>query len=245
MKYRALIIVLLSIWSVGMIAQDMVPDSLDTKVEESVEVATRDSSENHFRFVYIDHEPTTPVSTIHQRLEKLHDDAMESGSYLIIYLADEDQPLISFTNLSDPDPSGQRNEEEAYNDLIKQMYVQTAHEVRAFDDLDIIKGYLGTGGAFPLFVEQDGQTKLNYKSVVLDFYVGPHFWDLRGYEDLLAELFVSLKIDERLNTSEFPPTKLAFNVMKPRGVQLFYQKGMPFGRKNLGKINEKIEIKDY
>lgn len=231
-------------------SQNEIQDSL--YVNEAAEAADAqetiermDFQESHFRLVYIDHEPTTPVATIHQRLEKLYEDATESGSPLIIYLADEDQPVISFTNLKDPSPNRKRNGDEAFADLIKQMYIQPAHEVRAATDLDSLKGLIGPEGVYPLFSEQEGHAKMNFKSATLDFYVGPHFWNLRYNEDLIAQLFVNLKMDQRLNTKEFPPTKLSFNVLKPRGAQLYFPSGEPFGRKDLGGISKKIEIKEY
>lgn len=234
-------------------SQDEVQDSLKvidvTEVSEKTDTkataAQQDFLYSHFRLVYIDHEPTTPVTTIHQRLEKLYEDATESGSPLIIYLADEDQPIISFTNLKDPSPDRKRNNEEAYANLIKQMYIQPTHEVRANTDLDSLKGLIGPEGVYPLFNDQGGQSKMNFKSITLDFYIGPHFWNLRYNEDLIAQLFVNLKMDQRLNTKEFPPTKLAFNVLKPRGTQLYFPSGEPFGRKDLGGISKKIEIKEY
>ena len=212
--------------------------------QENPSIDKPDYRQNHFRFVYIDHEEQTPVAILHQRLKKLYDDAIESGSFLIIYLADEDNPIISFTNLNNPAVSYQRCNEEAFSNLLTQMYV-TTHEVRAYSDLDTIQWLLDSDGVFPLFVEENGQTKLNFKSVCLDFYVGPRFWDLRCNEDLLVQLFVMLRLDQRLNTPPFPPTKLSFNVLIPRGVNIRYPDNLPFGRKNLGGINEKVEIKEY
>ena len=245
MKYNIILLTMLAMLNIVATAQEVESDSLFVIEQEQILRDSINFSENHFRFVYIDHEPTTPVAVIHQRLEKLHDDAIDSGSCLVVYLADEDQPLVSLTNLPDYDPLGQHGKEEAYSELIKQMYVQTAHEIRASADLNFLKRLFGAGGIFSLFSEQDTQSKLAFKSVTLDFYVGQHFWNLRCNEDLLAQLFVSMKLDERVNTIEFPPTKLSFNVLIPRGEQLRYPKGMPFGRKNLGGINEKIIIKEY
>jgi len=236
--------VLLAVWSLASTAQDTAQDTTDVFVQVQTSQVKENYRENHFRFVYIDHEEKTPVAILHQRLEQLHKDAVESGNYLIVYLADEDEPIISFTNLTDPNPEGGRDKEDAFNYLIKQIY-RTTHEVKASADLDSLKRLFGTDGIFPLFDEQDEQVTMNFKSVALDFYVGPHFWNLRCNEDLIAQLFVSLKMDKRLNTSSFPPTKLSFNVLKPRGVQLMYPSGMPFGRKDPGKINSKIIIKDF
>lgn len=243
MKLKFCMLVLLSVLTMAVTAQDY-PDELlmDSIQSEKVEQNFKD---NHFRLVYIDHEPTTPIAIIHQRLEKLHDDAIESGSLLIIYLADEDRPLISLTNFGDSALDERYYSEDAYDEVIEQMYIQTAHEVWASYDLNTLKSILGSDGIYPLFSEKDTISEMNFKSVILDFYVGSQFWNLRCNEELLAQLFVSLKIDEKLNTNAFPITKLAFNVLKPRGVQLMYPSRMPFGRKNLGGINEKIEIKEY
>ena len=244
MKYIHYLIAVFSFCSMTALAQETAEDSVVVLSDRNTHEYQQNFSEKHFRFVYIDHEDRTPVATLHERLEDLHNDALESGNFLIVYLADEDQPIVSFTNLIDPVPNGQRSSEEAFNNIVRQMY-RTSHEVWASADLDSLKWLLGTDGVFPLFDEHGAEPKLNFKSVVLDFYVGSQFWNLRYNEDLLSQLFVSLKMGERLNTPTFPLTKLSFNVLKPRGVELLYQPGMPFGRKNLGKINEKIEIKNY
>ena len=132
------------------LAQETAEDSVVVLPDGNAHEYRQNFSENHFRFVYIDHEPTTPVATIHQRLDKLHDDAIDSGSCLMVYLADEDQPLVSLTNMPDYAPQEHHGDDEAFSDLIKQMYVQTAHEVRASTDLDTLKWLFGTGGAYPL-----------------------------------------------------------------------------------------------
>lgn len=202
---------------------------------------TLSTRERHFRLVYIDHEPTTPIIRIQQRLEKLREDAVESGSILVIYLADEQHPLLSFTNLKDPIPGESRDIEEAYSNLIRELQVQTSHELSAEADLETLKLYFGTGGIYPLF--QGNSATMNFKSISLDFYVGPDFWNMHCNEDLLANLYVSLRLNERLSC--IPPSILSFNVLKPRGSVLNHLKNMPFGSKNLENVNEKLKIEEY
>ena len=59
----------------------------------------QDYSNVNLHFVYIDHEPSTPVNQLCQRIRSLRDDAIEVEDALIVYLSDGRQSLLSFTNL--------------------------------------------------------------------------------------------------------------------------------------------------
>ena len=127
---------------------------------------------HHFRFVYIDHEPDTPVGLLCERLEKLHNDALEMGDKLIVYLANEDTPFVSFTNIeSFPDSL------DIFYTIIDELQISTYHEVNPTIDNDSIKSLIGIEGRNPVFNE-NGPDWIRYASVSLDFYIGKRFWAL-------------------------------------------------------------------
>ncbi len=203
-----------------------------------------DLNENYnFHFVYIDHESSTPVSKICRYLIKIYNDAQETGDKLVIYLANEEKPFISFMNIADPSIDLHRDSLRYFEEIIDELQNVNYHDVYADVDLNIIKQLLGIDGSIPLFKEVDYEERLSFKSVTMDFYIGKRFWALNYNEAIIANLFVSLQIPKFMK--KYPVTSLAFNVFKPEGEQLEYPERMPFGQNNLENINEVINIKAY
>lgn len=248
-SFRLLSVLLFVIACPSAYAQESLYEDSAAVVEESLEAAVDsmavavDSTENYnFHFVYIDHEPTTPIGELCRRISKLHNDAVETGDKVIIYLANEDQPIISFTNLKDPVDGLHRDSVGFFDFLIDELQSINYHEVYS-TDLDTIKAFIGIDGKFPLFDEKSDDRQMNYKSVAIDFYIGKRFWALHYNENVIAQLFESLRIPYYMK--KYPVSQLSFNVFKPENDLLIYPEGQPFGLHDLGGINKTINIIEY
>ena len=195
-------------------------------------VKAQDYSNVNLHFVYIDHEPSTPVNQLCQRIRTLRDDAIEVEDALIVYLSDGKQSLLSFTNLHDVNDRN-RDKNEAFVDIIAALQDANSHDVIAQEDrrniLNLFEEYT--------FIDEDGQFLFN--SVTMDFYVGPEYWSLGNNEKVISHLYVDF------NAASFPKDKLVFNVFKPKGQLLNYQEGMPFGDNNIDGINQKLSVYEY
>jgi len=192
----------------------------------------QDYSNVNLHFVYIDHEPSTPVNKLCQRIRTLRDDAIEVEDALIIYLSDGRQSLLSFTNLKDI-YGGNRDKNEAYVDIIAALQDANSHDVIAQEDRkNILKLFEEYN-----FIDESGRFLFN--SVTMDFYVGAGFWALGNHEKVISHLFVDF------DASSFSNDKLSFNVFKPKGESLNYPEGMPFGDNNIDGINQKLKILEY
>lgn len=192
----------------------------------------QDYSKVNLHFVYIDHEPSTPVNQLCQRIRTLRDDAIEVEDALIVYLSDGRQSLFSFTNLQDIYGLN-RDKNDAFVDIIAALQDANSHDVIAQEDRrNILKLFEEYN-----FIDEEGRFLFN--SVTMDFYVGPEYWNLGNNEKVISHLFVDF------DAASFPKDKLAFNVFKPKGLSLNYQDGMPFGDNNIDGINQKLSIFEY
>lgn len=198
----------------------------------SQDVQAQDYSKMNLHFVYIDHEPATPVNQLCQRIRTLRDDAIEVEDALIVYLSDGRQSLLSFTNLEDK-MGKNRDQNEAFVSIIAALQDANSHDVNAQDDrkniLRLFEDYN--------FVDDEG--RFIFSSVTMDFYIGPEYWALGNNEKVISHLFVVF------DAASFPKDKLTFNVFKPKGQNLNYPEGMPFGDNNIDGINQKLSIFEY
>lgn len=191
----------------------------------------QDYSNTNLHVIYIDHETSTPVTQLCSRIRTLRDDALEIEDALIVYLADGSTPLISLTNL--PDETGRdRDKSDAIYAIFDALQTVNSHNVIAREDRRQLLQL------FDEFNFVDNNNQLRFKNVTIDFYIGPSFWAL-GYEKIISHLYVALGV------SQFPRDRFAFNIFKPRGTDLGYPKGKPFGNENIDGINEKLTILEY
>ena len=195
-------------------------------------VKAQDFSKINLHFIYIDHETSTPVNKLCQRLRTVRDDVIEVNDALIIYLSDGPFSPVSLTNLQDK--SGRnRDSEDSYTNIIAALQDFNSHSTVARDDRkNIIKLFDEFN-----FVDESGE--LRYNSVVIDFYVGASFWSLGNNEKIIAHLFTALE------AAKFPKVKFSFNVYKPKDERLKHEEGKPFGDKNIDGINSKLRIFEY
>ena len=198
----------------------------------AITVKAQDYSQMNLHFVYIDHETSTPVNQLCKRIRTLRDDAIEVEDALIIYLSDGRQSLFSFTNLKDRNNEN-RDSNEAFVNIIAALQDANSHDIIAREDR---KNILNLFDEYN-FIDEQGH--LLFNSVTMDFYVGPDYWNLGNHEKVIAHLFVDF------DASSFDKTKLAINIFKPKGVELKYPDGMPFGDNNIEGINQKLSIFEY
>ena len=192
----------------------------------------QDYSKMNLHFVYIDHEPSTPVNRLCERIRTLRDDAIEVDDALIIYLADGHQSLLSFTNLGDKSKKG-RDKNDAFINIIAALQDAISHDVIAKDDRkNILK-------LFDEYNFVDNTGKFLFNTLTMDFYVGADFWTLGNNEKVIARLF------SVLDASSFSKEQFVFNVFKPKGEKLNYPEGLPFGDNNIDEINSKLSIFEY
>ena len=195
-------------------------------------VSAQNYSKMNLHFIYIDHEPTTPVNKLCERMRTLRDDAIEIDDALIIYLADGKQSLLSFTNLKDI-YGANRDTNDAFISIIAALQDANSHDVIASEDR---KNILNLFDEYN-FINETGQFKFN--SVTMDFYIGSEFWALGNNEKIIAHLFVDFDV------SNLSKNLFVFNVFKPKGVNLNYPEGKPFGDNNIDGINKKLSIYEY
>lgn len=188
------------------------------------------TSNKSLYFVFIDHEPTTPVTKLCERLKSLRDDVLEIEDQMMVYLSDGMHPIVSLINMGD---SGEtRNTEEAFGKVISELQERVSNDVNPRVDLEEILNLFSTYN----IVGEDG--KLCYREVTMDFYLGPNFWSQEHHKKLLQRLYFLFQIPE-LEKGE-----LMFNVFIPKGTTLSYEEGEVFGKLNAEGIN-KIKIKEY
>lgn len=192
----------------------------------------QDYSTMNLHFIYIDHEPSTPVNQLCERMRTLRDDAIEIDDALIIYLADGKQSLMSFTNLKDIYGKN-RDTNDAFVSIIAALQDANSHDVIASEDR---KNILNLFDEYN-FVNEEGLFK--FSSVTMDFYVGSEFWSLGNNEKVISHLYVDFDV------AMLPKDKFFFNIFRPKGETLEYPEGKPFGNNNIDGINEKLSIFEY
>ncbi len=194
-------------------------------------VSAQDDSKN-LHFVYIDHEVTTPVTELCEKIQQLHDDATEVDDALIVYLSDGKTSIVSFTNLSDNAGKG-RDTENAFLEVIAALEDANSHDVVATEDVRNIQNLFAEYN----FINSDGQ--ITYNSVIFDFYVGGSFWNLGNNEKVISHLY------ESFSMFNMPRGQFSLNIYKPKREHLQYPDGKPFGDNNVDGINERIRILEY
>lgn len=182
------------------------------------------SSANRLNFIYIDHETTTPVNKLCKSLKDLRDNAIETGSGLIVYLANNFEPIVSAVNVPNVD-EGYLGDE-AFDFVIAGLQEENSHDVDAKTDLRKILALCDQCGL------NDKNMKLGYRSVTFDFYVGKSFWEIHNEVSLLSYLYFALDIPA------LQEAEVYFNIYKPTEDVLNFPENIPFGEKNIDNINQ-------
>ena len=195
-------------------------------------INAQDHSSQALYIIYIDHEVSTPVKQLSSYLQAQYDRCDQTGNAMIVYLSNGEKSLISLTNLKDPSNLG-RDKLEALNHIITALQNSNYHSVNALiDRSNILK-------LFEDFHITNDLGEIQFRSVSLDFHIGPDFWQLHHNEKIIAPLYMAIDVEN------MPKNKFSFNVLRPQGVTLDYPEGQPFGITNLGNINNILSIKEF
>lgn len=199
----------------------------------------QDNQEKRLHFVYIDHEETTPTKVVNDRMTQRFYDVGEfpDREALVLYLSNGRRSPVAFVNLKEyASTSGaKRDTEEAFKDVLETMNNANSHSVEARVDVENI---LNIFEGLKVF---DENGKLNFKSLRIDFYVGPNFWLLRNNEKIISRLYALLQ----QGLQDEDKKKITFSVFKPANVKIDYPHGKPFGDANLNGINDKLQLLEY
>lgn len=185
-------------------------------------------NKQHLRFIYIDHEVTTPVNYLCKQLKDAWGDADENykTEKLIIYLSTgleaDSFALISLKNI---DEGSERETEDAFNKIIAALQTASRHTVLQKNDVDNIISLFNKYD----FFDSDGNLAL--KGLTMDFYVGKDFL-LREYSQKIIAVLNTV-----LNLYTQDANKLTINIRVPKADAIDYNKEKMFGDRNLQGIN--------
>lgn len=191
----------------------------------------QDNANRNLRVIFIDHEPSTPSSTIIAHIRKLRAQALENDHALIFYMPNDQNPFVSLVNI--PDPQGERDSQEAFDRICEALNLPSHNKEPWFDRKTFANLVLKD---FPIL---DDKANLTFASVRMEFYLTSEFWKLGYNESIIAPLFFSMNVPELLK-KEFN-----FDVyINPEDAPV-YPAGQPFGKKNLGGINKYVSLFEY
>ena len=190
----------------------------------------RSNSERNLRIVFIDHEPSLPTNDIIRYIRKIRASALENDNSLIIYMPNNQDPIISLVNLKDP--NGEKDNPETFDRLCEALNLPSHNKEPWFDRRSIIKLFSDFG-----IMGEDGE--LQFAAVRMEFYLTSEFWKLGYNETIVAPIFFALNGDELLKKD------FNFDVYINPKDKPIYEEGKPFGFSNLGNINQYIDLYDY
>ena len=213
----------------------------------SYDAVAQNNKERRLQFVYIDHEVTTPTDVLNERMTQRFYDVGEFPDHeaLILYLSNGRRSPVAFVNLKEYATESQlrnltlsglpRDTEDAFKGVLETMNNANSHDVDPLIDIGNILNLFEQLNVF------DENGTLNFKTLKLDFYIGPKFWLLRNNEKVIARLYALFQ----QGLPDADKEKISFNIFKPQGTKLDYVEGKPFGETNLNGINEKLQIMEY
>ena len=198
---------------------------------QSAKAQDRTNRERNLRILFIDHEPSMPVKDVIAYIRRQRAMARENNNSLIIYMPNNQEPFISLTNVQDPYNNGD-DTQEAFDAICEAMNLPSHNKEPWYDRNKLVQ-------MFSDYNILDKNGDLLYATVRMEFYLTTEFWKLGYNESIIAPLFFAIDGDSLLK-KEFNFDVYVTNVDK-----LEYDPKAPFGRKNLGGINQIISIYDY
>lgn len=184
-------------------------------------------------FVYVANESTTPKASLCQHLQRLRNEAIELEQGLVVYLANNETPYISMTNVSDDE--NKYSGDEKFNQIIDLIQDRISQDISLGNDSERILDLMNYCKMFNI----DG--KLNCNSLTVDFFIGSSFWAIGGHKRIISRLYFALDISQMLKMGE----NISFEVYKGSEDSLLYQEGQPFGVMNAGGINDVVGVMDF
>lgn len=182
--------------------------------------------ERHLYFIYITHDHTTPIQRLGQLLIDMNEDAKKYGYSCIFYLANGESPhIVRVNTLND-------NRQDFEGRILGELQNKMSHDVNPLYDVEKIVELFNENE----FVGTDGN--LLYSSVTWRFYVNKNFWTQYN-ETIIASLYWTMELD-KLKDTEF-----YFDVFQDENDLVEYDEKVPFGPKNLAKINDGFLLLTY
>lgn len=188
---------------------------------------SQETDKQEFTFIYIDHETNTPVSRLVEKLSEIKRDLVQMHAPGIFYMAAGSKPIIVRFNMEND------NRADFDSLFVRELQEKDSHDIIASVDVDSIIHILSENDII------DGNGQLAYEPVTFDFYVGDKFWNLGNNEKVISTLFFALGLDK------YPAGKVPVNIIRSSGDEISISKEEPYGRKNLGGINERLRVLQY
>lgn len=198
-------------------------------------ICTFSQNNKNLRFIYIDHEVSTDVNYVCDKLKeaRYQAEAYDKTEMLLIYLSTglevDNYALMSFTNIEKED--SEYETDDAFTKIIAALQNANSHTVLPQRDVENI---ISLFNKYPFF-DSDGNLAL--KSMTMDFFVGKNFW-LREYNQKIISV-----LNTTLNLYTQDLTKLTINIRSPKKAPIDYNPDQLFGARNLQGINSSKYIK--
>lgn len=186
-----------------------------------------DKKEQPFRFIYLVHDHTSPVSTLIKTLREVERNARQYNQRCLIYMANGKNYYLAQINT-------EKDNRDDFDKILGELNNKLSHDINIQADIVSI---------LDLFNEHqiiDENGELIYKSVALEFYLTSHFCDNGYAKDFIVPLYLAFDVKNM-------PAKFTFDVfVNAAGNEDYdYSGERIFGSKNYNSINENVFIMDY
>lgn len=193
--------------------------------------AGSDNEKNNLRVIFIDHEPSLPVRDVISYIRKQRAMAKENANSLIIYMPNDQTPFISLTNVRNPYDNDD-DTQEAF-DAICEALNQASHNKEPWYDRNALVKLFSDYGIM------DDSGDLLFSAVRMEFFLTSEFWNLGYNESIIAPVFFAIDGANLLKKN------FNFDVYVNPNDKPKYDEKAPFGKNNLGGINQLINLYDY
>ena len=186
-----------------------------------------EKKEQPFRFIYLVHDHTSPVSTLINTLRDVERRARQYNQKCLIYMANGKNYYLAQINT-------ENDNRDKFEQILGELNNKLSHDINIQADivaiLDLFKEHQ--------IVDENGE--LIYKSVAMEFYLTSHFCDNGYAKDFIVPLYLAFDVKNM-------PAKFNFEVfVNSAGNEDYdYSGERIFGNKNYNSINEKVMIMDY
>ena len=180
-----------------------------------------------FRFLYIVHDHTSPVSTLIKKLRDVERRARQYNQKCIIYMANGKNYYLAQINT-------ENDNRDKFDEILGELNSKLSHDINIQADIVSILNLFNEHQ----IVDENGE--LLYKSVAMEFYLTSHFCDNGYAKNFIVPLYLAFDV---MNM----PDKFTFDVyVNAAGNEDYDFSGERiFGSKNYNSINEEIVIMDY
>ena len=191
-------------------------------------------SNQAFRFIYLVHDPSTPVESLIELLYDVETRTLENGQKCMICLSNgistkKGEEYLVATILEGSDY------EAAFDKIREELRNEYAHDTDIDRDVEYILGVFSKENDF---LDENGE--LTYESMTFDFYLSAQFCDNGYASELITPLYLAFDVPNM-------PNHFNFNVwVGGSNIENYdYSPERIFGDKNYNGINEYVMIMEY